>query len=56
MKKAILIDILEHLAKAHALTEYTASFTDSSMHKSQLHSAKFHVEDCLEAVKTELKK
>lgn len=56
MKKSILIDMLEHAAKAQALTEYTAAFTESSHGKSQLHSARFHMDDILTLIKQELNK
>lgn len=55
MKKNTLLDMLESLSRAHALTEYNGNFMpENSKERSMNQGAKFNIGDCLTAVKMEL--
>ncbi len=56
MKKALMIDMLENLARAHALLEHTQSYVPAGQIQSMVSSAKFRVDEVLAVISMELKK
>ncbi len=56
MKKSTLIDMLEALARAHSLAEYSVSYMPAGQGQDMVRSVKYHVDDVLTEVKRELNK